>query len=167
MEFITQLFGKEENLTSLQMAARAVLVFVAALIIIRIGSTRTFGKESVIDNIVVIMLGGILSRVITGAAPFLPVMAATFTIIIVHRMLAYLCMYNHTIGNIIKGKKKILYEDGTYIAANMRSTLISKEDIAQGAREAAQVEDPDAIKKVVVERNGRLTVVKSLKAAGN
>lgn len=45
MEFIDHLFGKEDQLSALQMCARAGLVFIAALIIIRIGSARTLAKN--------------------------------------------------------------------------------------------------------------------------
>jgi uncharacterized membrane protein YcaP (DUF421 family) len=58
-----------------------------------------------------IILGGKLSRVITGAAPFVPVIASTFTIIIIHRLLAWACLCNHTLGRVIKGEKKILYQN--------------------------------------------------------
>ena len=108
MEFINHLFGKEDQLTTLQMCGRGTIVFLAASIIMRIGSARTFGKESAIDHVVMIILGGILSRIITGAAPFVPVMASTFTIIIIHRLLAWICMYNRALGNLIKGEKSFV-----------------------------------------------------------
>jgi uncharacterized membrane protein YcaP (DUF421 family) len=165
MELLTHLFGKEDNLTSLQMAARAVLVFLTTLIIIRIGSVRTFGKETIVDNVVVITLGGILSRVITGASPFLPVMAAGFAIIVTHRLLAWLCLYNHTLGNLLKGKRKILYESGSMNRQNMRQTLISKEDLLQGSRQAFQTEDLQQLEKIFIERNGELSVVKKEEAS--
>ena len=66
MEIITQLFGKEDNLTTFQMCARGAIVFITVLIIVQTGSIRTFGKASTMDHVLVIMLGGILSRVITS-----------------------------------------------------------------------------------------------------
>jgi len=160
MEILDHLFGKDDHLSTLQMATRAIIVFLSALIILRIASTRTFGKETTIDNIVVIMLGGILSRVITGASPFIPVMAATLSIIIMHQFLALLCLHSHALGNLIKGKKKILFEQGRLNHSMMKKTLLSEEDIKQGTREAVNEEDWSKVEKIVMERNGTLTAIK-------
>jgi len=160
MEFINHLFGKEEELTLLQMCARGTLVFLTALIIMRIGSVRTFGKESAIDHVVMIILGGILSRVITGAAPFIPVMAATFTIIIIHRLLAWICMYNHILGNIIKGEKRVLYTEDKIIRSNMKKVVVSEEDLKQGIRLGLNEQDMKNVKEILIERNGEISVVK-------
>ena len=160
MEFLNHLFGKEDQLTTLQMCARAALVFLTALIIMRTGSARTFGKESAIDHVVMIILGGILSRVITGAAPFVPVMASTLTIIIVHRLLAWLCMYNHTIGNIIKGEKRVLYNNDKAIESNMKKVLVSEEDLRQGVRLELNEHDMKHVAEIFIERNGEISVVK-------
>ena len=160
MEFLNHLFGKEDQLTTLQMCARAAIVFIAALIVMRIGSARTFGKASAVDHVVMIILGGILSRVITGASPFVPVIASTFTIIIIHRLLAWVCMYNHTLGNLIKGEKKILYKDNALVDSNMKQVLVSDEDVHQGIREKINEPDTKNVDKIFIERNGEISVVK-------
>lgn len=160
MNWITQLFGKADELNSFQMIVRALLVFAGTLLMIRLGSARSFGKETMIDNVVVIILGGILSRIVTGASAFLPSMAACFSIILAHRLLAFICLHNHKLGNLLKGRKKILYETGTFDQRNMQTALISEEDIRQGARQSLQQEDLHNIEKVLVERNGTITLVK-------
>jgi len=160
MEFINHLFGKEEQLTTVQMCARGTIVFLTALIIMRIGSVRTLGKESAIDHIVMIILGGTLSRVITGASPFVPVMASTFTIIIIHRLLAWICMYHHTLGKIIKGEKRILYTGDKVIWSNMKKVLVSEEDLKQGVRLELNEPDMEHVKEIAIERNGEFSVIK-------
>jgi uncharacterized membrane protein YcaP (DUF421 family) len=159
-ELVTSLFGKEDNLNWMQMSMRGIIVFITALIIMRIGSAKTFGKESAIDSIVMIVLGGNLSRTITGAAPFIPVMASTVAIIIVHRLLAWICMYNHELGNLIKGKKNCLYADGQMHEEDMKKTLISKEDLQEGLRQTLNEDSFDNVDKIMMERNGKLSVVK-------
>ena len=134
MEWLHALFGKEDALNSLQMSARGIIVFLAAVVVLRIASKRTFGKESVVDHVVVIILGGMLGRVITGAAAFLPVMCAVFSIIIMHRLLAWLCLYNKWLGNIVKGEKKILFSEGEPEKTNMKKALIIIDDLDEGVR---------------------------------
>ena len=107
-----------------------------------------------------IILGGMLSRVITGAAPFIPVMGGTFTIIVIHRVLAWVCMYNHRIGNVIKGQKRILFVKGKIVETNMKKVLISKEDLEQGIRRHLNEHDTNNVDEIFIERDGELSVVK-------
>jgi hypothetical protein len=77
METLIALFGEGKDLDSLQMAARATVVFFGALILIRISGRRSFGQRSPFDYVVAILLGATLSRVIVGAGPrFEPIVCA-------------------------------------------------------------------------------------------
>jgi hypothetical protein len=58
------------------MALRAVVVYVVTVIIVRLGKKRFMGKGTAFDVILGIMLGSIVSRAITGNAPFFPALAA-------------------------------------------------------------------------------------------
>src|SRR5215207_9867170 len=59
-----------------QMALRAVIVYVVTVIIVRLGKKRFMGQGTAFDVILGIMLGSIVSRAITGNAPFFPALAA-------------------------------------------------------------------------------------------
>jgi uncharacterized membrane protein YcaP (DUF421 family) len=81
--------GKE--LASLQMVLRAGAVFFC-LVLIRISGRRSFGQRPVFDCVVAILLGATLSRITVGASPAIPTMAATFTRVVLHRMIPWLCI---------------------------------------------------------------------------
>ncbi|MDR6465344.1 uncharacterized membrane protein YcaP (DUF421 family) [Chryseobacterium sediminis] len=49
------------SLNSFQIAIRGITVFILALILIRILGRRSFGIASPLDNIIVILLGAVLS----------------------------------------------------------------------------------------------------------
>ncbi len=55
-----------ESLNARQMSARAVAVFVAALVLVRFGEKRSLGRCTVFDAILAIMLGSVLSRAINA-----------------------------------------------------------------------------------------------------
>jgi uncharacterized membrane protein YcaP (DUF421 family) len=107
-----------------------------------------------------IILGGNLSRAFTGAAPFLPVMASTVAIIIIHRLLAWVCMYNRKIGKLIKGKEESLFENGEMNEKNMKKTLISQDDLREGLRLMLNEDKFDHVEKIIIERSGEISVVK-------
>lgn len=65
-EFIYQIIGAENDIKWWQMAIRAFIVFLVAIVLIRIGNKRIFGKYSSFDIVLGIILGSILSRAITG-----------------------------------------------------------------------------------------------------
>src|ERR1700748_2446329 len=106
MQLIHTLFGTGKDLDSLQMVCRAVVAFVITLVLIRIAGIRTFGTRSAFDNVIVIMLGSIFSRVVVGASPFIPTTLACLAFVLVHRFLAWLSLYNDTIGRWVKGEAR-------------------------------------------------------------
>jgi len=86
---INEIFGSGEELAPLQMAARAFIMFFIALLLIRIAGMRIFGIKTAFDNILVIMLGAILSRGVVGASPFFSTIAAATAMILIHKILAW------------------------------------------------------------------------------
>src|SRR5436853_1529747 len=99
---INNLFGSGEQLTPLQMGARAFIMFFITLALIRIGGMRIFGKKTAFDNILVIMLGAVLARGVVGASPFFSTVAAAAVMVIIHKILALLAMKYIWIGKIVK-----------------------------------------------------------------
>src|ERR1700761_6841838 len=102
------IFGEGKDLDSLQMMARAVLSFFLTLVLIRVAGIRTFGKKTPFDNVVVVMLGSIFSRVVVGASPFVPTALACLVFVLTHRFLAWISLYNDRIGALIKGEASTL-----------------------------------------------------------
>jgi len=160
MNFVYQLFGQGKDLTALQMSMRGVTVFILALVLIRISGRRSFGLHTPLDNIISIMLGAVLSRAVVGASPFVPTIVCCLIIVLVHRLLGTLVARNEKLGNIIEGKKMLLFKDGRFIDYNMKRAQLCKENIMQGIRESALTDDLDKIDRVYIERNGVISVVK-------
>jgi uncharacterized membrane protein YcaP (DUF421 family) len=160
MHLIYELFGEGKNLTILQMTARAVVIFVIALILIRISGRRSFGLHTPLDNIITIVLGAVLSRAIVGASDFLPVIASSTTLVLIHRFLAYGMVYHPWLARIISGEKILLFKDGNFIERNMDKAQIGREEILAEVRKTALTEDLVGIEKIYMERNGEVNSVK-------
>jgi len=160
MQLIYQIFGTGKDLTILQMTARAIVVFIITLILIRISGRRSFGLHTPLDNIITIMLGAVMSRAIVGASDFMPVMAGSATLVLIHRFFAYLMVHHSAFSKLMTGEKMLLFKEGNFIERNMERAQICKEDILQEVRKAALTEDLDAIEKIYIERNGEVSSVK-------
>jgi uncharacterized membrane protein YcaP (DUF421 family) len=160
MHTIYQIFGAGKDLNVLQMTCRAIVVFIAALVLIRISGRRSFGLHTPLDNIITIILGAVLSRAIVGASGFLPVMASCTALVVVHRLLAFGMVHHQGFSKLMAGEKVILFKDGIFNEPNMNRMQVSREDILQEVRKSALTENLDSIEKIYIERNGEVNSIK-------
>lgn len=166
MEIVGLVFGRHgENLSVLQMVSRAILVFFISLILLRLSGRRSFGMRLPLDNIIVILLGAVLSRAVVGASPFLPTVAAATAIVALHRMVGYVQVKNKELSHWLQGHRILLFENGIFLKRNLVRALVSEEDIYEVMRLQAFDENLETIDKVYMERNGRISIIKKKPAA--
>lgn len=157
METIDQIFGKGTDLTIFQIGARSFAMFFITLVLIRLGGIRMFGKKSVFDDIMVIMLGAILSRGVVGANPFFQTVVASAVMILVHRFLAWICIKNASIEKLIKGTPILLYKDGIIFSENLQKTSLSESDLMESLRLETKLQSLKKIKTATMETSGRIS----------
>lgn len=104
MNLIDILIGHGKDLSVLQMSCRSILAFFTTLLFIRIAGIRTFGKRSAFDNVIIIMLGSIESRVVVGASPFIGTTVACLVFVLIHWLLGKLSYHSRFIGRLVKGE---------------------------------------------------------------
>jgi uncharacterized membrane protein YcaP (DUF421 family) len=160
MNIIHTLFGEGKDLNSLQMVCRAVVAFFLTLILLRVAGMRTFGKKTAFDNVIVIMLGSIFSRVVVGASPFIPTTAACLAFVLVHRLLAWASFYSDFVGRFVKGEASTLYADGVRNERNLRGACVSEKDLLEGVRQRTNEDGFEGVEAIVQERNGEISVIK-------
>src|SRR5687768_5790295 len=157
---LQDIFGTGEQLTGMQMAARAFVMFFIALALIRFGGVRIFGRNTAFDNVLVIMFGAVLARGIVGASPFLSVIAAAAVMVLVHKILGWLALRYIWVGMLVKGVHHSLYKDGEFKWKNMQRTLISKDDQMEGVRMELNSDTLDEVKEATIEKDGKISIVK-------
>jgi uncharacterized membrane protein YcaP (DUF421 family) len=160
MQIIEEIFGSGKDLTVIQMSARSVVVFIIALILLRISGRRSFSLRSPLDNIITIILGAVLSRAIVGASPFFPVIAGSTVLVLIHRLIAYGVVHSTGFSRLISGEKIVLFKQGDFIQQNLDKALVCTEEILQEVRKTAQTENLDKIEKIYMEKNGEVNTVK-------
>ncbi len=160
METLIKIFGQGHDLTILQMVARGIVIFIIALIIIRLSGRRSFGMHMPLDNVITILLGAILSRAVVGASPFIATVVTCFIIAIAHRICSTFAFYNNTFGHLTKGEEMILYVDGELRENNLKRCMISKKDLVEGIRLNANINSLEEAECVYMERNGQISVIK-------
>jgi uncharacterized membrane protein YcaP (DUF421 family) len=159
MEWLITIFGTGKDLTVVQMSCRAIAVFLLALVLLRITGQRTFGHKTAFDQVVMIMLGAILSRGVTGSSPFFPVISASVVIVVLHRVLGWISMYNKTLGMLVKGEEIILYKNGRYHQKSMQKCMVTEKDMLESVRIETNADDLANVDIVTMERCGSISIV--------
>lgn len=154
------MWGVDEHLDAWHMCLRAFIMFFVTLALIRIGGMRIFGLKTAFDSILVIMLGAVLGRGVVGASPFFSTVAAGLVMVLVHRLLSYLAMYNQWIGKIVKGHHHTLYENGKFNERKMKKHGISKDDLEAAVRVQLNSDRIADAKEIRIEKSGELSVIK-------
>lgn len=162
-ELFTDLIGLHETAQTIragQISARTVVVFLIAIVLLRLSGRRTFASNSALEMVVKFMLGATLSRAIAADAPFFTILAAALTLVLVHRGLAYVTYFFPAIGRLIKGGASILAEGTTVHQHELRRASISDEALQAGLRVGANIDDLAQAKTVRLEHDGTISVVK-------
>ncbi|MCE3226162.1 MAG: hypothetical protein K0S32_713 [Bacteroidetes bacterium] len=160
MNTVKYIFGEGEQLSVLQMSSRAVVIFCIGLILLRLSGRRAFGMRMPFDNVMAILLGAILSRAVTGASPFWPVVAASGIIAFLHRFFGWWGMKSRFFGKLIKGEAKVIYENGKLVRENMSYCRISENDLIEGIRSNSGLDSFEKIKTIYIERDGHISIIK-------
>lgn len=160
MDIFIKIFGEGKDLTAWQMSCRGIVVFIIALLLIRISGRRSFGIRAPLDNIIIILLGAVLSRAVVGASPFVPVVVSCFVIVVFHRGVGWLIANSKVVGKLVESDKIMLYQDGKYIPKHLRRVQLTEEDVMQGVRKSALTEDLKKIEHIYIERNGEISAIK-------
>jgi uncharacterized membrane protein YcaP (DUF421 family) len=162
MDFIGPLLGlglEPKDLTFVQISLRGIIVFLATLIMIRIGHKRSLARKTAFDAVLIVILASVLSRAINGSAAFFATLGGSLVIVLVHRLLAFAAYYSHSFGVLIKGQPDLIIENGDVIPAAMRRNHVSRHDIEEDLRLAARKEDLRDIRVGYVERSGDISFI--------
>src|SRR5881398_4052743 len=104
--------AEPKDLTFVQISLRGIIVFVATLIMVRLGHKRSLAHKTPFDAVLLVILASVLSRAINGSAAFFATIGGGVVLVLLHRFLAYLAFYSHGFGILVKGKPEIIVRDG-------------------------------------------------------
>ncbi|HEY7529238.1 MAG TPA: YetF domain-containing protein [Gemmatimonadota bacterium] len=150
----------EPRLGAGHMALRAVVVFVFAVALVRLGNRRFLGRSTAFDLVLGFMLGSVLSRAITGNAPFGPTLVAGGALVGLHWLLSAVAFHSHRFGVLVKGQPRDIVKDGAPDAAEMRRAHLTRRDLLEALRLGAGIDDPHVVQRAVLERNGEVSVLR-------
>jgi uncharacterized membrane protein YcaP (DUF421 family) len=142
-----------------QMLVRALVVFVFAIVFIRMAGVRSFGTKSAFDIVLSITLGTVLSRCITGHYPFFATLSAALFLAVLHRITAFVSYKYKTIDKLTEGKSVLLFKDGKVLEKSLSKYSITEKNLIQAIHKES-IDDFEKVKTMWLEPDGKISVVK-------
>jgi uncharacterized membrane protein YcaP (DUF421 family) len=158
-QHVLGLGSKPEELTFLNVAVRGIIIFIAAIIMVRVGSKRFLSKMTALDAILGFILGSMLARAVNGSAPFFPTIGGGFVLVFLHRIMSWLARVSDTFGTWVKGQEDCLIKDGKVLDKSMKSNNLSEKDLEEELRLNGKVKHPSEVKEAYIERSGKISVI--------
>lgn len=162
-ELLDYLFGFQadsHSITAVQMLTRAVLLFFAALLLLRLSGPRTFAGSTAFDLVVKIMLGSVLSRAVAASSPFGGTLLACAAFVLLHWVLAWASFHYPWVDRLVKGRVYLLARQGKADAEQLRRLRLNDLDLREGLHENGNLAEVSQTEAVYLERDGTISVVK-------
>lgn len=151
-----------------QMAARAILVYLAAIVLVRLGEKRFLGKFAALDVILGFMLGTVLAGAITGSSGYFEtILGSALVLVLMHWLFAALAYRSERFADVVKGTDHVLVRDGEIRWDAMQASHITEKDLMMAVRISAQLTNLKQIAEVRLERNGDVSVIEQDKDAAD
>jgi uncharacterized membrane protein YcaP (DUF421 family) len=160
MNVFDVVFGPTGNIDWWQECARAALIFIYGLILVRLSGRRVFGKWAALDIVVSIIVGSNLSRALTGNAPLWGTLTATVLLMALHWLLAQGVARSKRLSHIFEGSAIELARGGDHDKSQFVQHAISEGDLSEALRQAG-VEHVSETRLIALEPSGKITVLKA------
>ena len=147
----------EMNVPLWELLARAVLVYIATLVMLRLSGKRTIGEFSPFDVLVLLLLSEASQGALTGGDE--SVQGGLFVIavlILLNWLVAFITARSRRAEALIEGEPVVLIRGGRLDASAMRRNNIPEGDVDEAMR-AAGVRRRDDVELAILEPDGEIS----------
>ena len=140
---------------------RGLAVYVFLLVVFRIGGKRSLGQATTFDFVLLLIIAETTQQALVGDDSSLTTAFLLIVLLIgLDILLSILkCRYQR-LDHLIEGAPMIIVRDGHPLRHRMTKERIDDEDVLFAARESQGLERIDQIKYAVLERNGRISIIR-------
>jgi uncharacterized membrane protein YcaP (DUF421 family) len=140
-------------------AASTAGIYLFLIVILRIFGRRQLGQLTVIDLIVVLVLGSAVETAMIHGDVSLPAgLTSAATLLVVNRLLRWVFLRSTRLRHLVGGGPVLLVANGSVIPSHLRRAGLTPADVAEAVR-GRGYEDLSEVKFAVLETDGEVTVV--------
>ena len=142
----------------LERVVRAALIYVFAVVALRVAGKRELGQLSTFDLVVLLFFSNILQNAVIGADNSVTggVVGAT-TFLALNYLVARLTYNHERLDALVEGTPTTLVSDGVVQTANLQRELVSEDDLKAACRRQG-IRDLDDVDTAVLEADGAISV---------
>ncbi|MFC5570352.1 DUF421 domain-containing protein [Lysobacter yangpyeongensis] len=142
-----------------QFVLRAVLVYFAVMVLVRISGKRAVGQFTPFDLVLLILIGNAVQNGLNGGDNSLSAaVILSATLLALNYGVAFVSARYPRIRKVVEGEPVILVHDGHVHRDVLKRELVSRADFDKAMREAG-LSDVDEIHQAVLETNGHITII--------
>lgn len=139
---------------------RAVLIYLALLVILRASGKRSLAQITTFDLILILILGESTQQALTGNDFSITTgMLLIASLVGIDMTLSFMQDRWPGLGLWLDGKPIIIVEDGRPLRDRMHYERVGDDDVLAAAREEQGLERMEQIKFAVLERSGRISII--------
>jgi len=148
-----------ENISPGQVVFRTTVIFVIALVLIRVGKRRFMGDYTAFDILLGFIVGSVMARGVTGAVSLVNMVIIVIVLMGLHWLVTTASFYWPGFEKTVENDPRTLIDDGKVDRDALEKSKISDDDLLQALREHGGVERPEEVSKATLERDGSITVI--------
>jgi uncharacterized membrane protein YcaP (DUF421 family) len=141
-------------------AARATVIYMFLLVVIRLLGKRTVGHSTAFDFMVALILGEVVDEPIYGDVPFAQGLVVIAVIAAWHWTNSWLSYRSRGIDWLTGGQPRVVVKDGTVDRGAMAKELLNEAELWSLLREQG-IERLEDVKTATLEPGGKLSVLRT------
>lgn len=138
---------------------RFILIYIVALIIVRLMGKRALGQLSLFDLVIMAGIGDVI--IVVGLEQQVSFLKGVLSLLVLGGLEIFLSMLSYRskiMANLLEGKPTLLVNDGIMLEDNMAKEHISYSDLRQELRQQGIV-SLSQVSKAVLEACGKISVI--------
>lgn len=140
---------------------RTALVYVAIVVGVRLAGKREIGQMTAFDLVLLLLLSNAVQNAMTGPdTSIIGGVEAAITLFVVNALIVYVAFRIPGVQQRLAGKATILISRGQVETQNLRTELITQDELLAALREHG-VESPSDVALAVLEVDGSISVVRN------
>ena len=140
--------------------ARAVLVYLLILVLLRLTGKRQVGNMSPFDLVLLLLLSNSVQNAMNGGDNSVTAGALlASTLVGLNWIIGWLTYRSKTAERLVEGRPVIIVHDGHVLRKTMASVQMTMHELESALREEGCA-GPEEVKFAILENNGHLSVLK-------
>jgi len=143
----------------LEVSGATALIYLFLIVAIRLVARRQLGQLTVVDLVVVLVLGSSVETAMIHGNTSLPAgLVSAGTLLVLNRLLTWSFLRSSRLSHLVNGGPVLLVHDGRVIDEHLRRVGMTNQDLLAALR-GRGFEGPAGVGSAVLETDGTMTVV--------